>query len=199
MAEPGNVYVTSLIASLSHLWVAVPVLDVRHEGEPLPAHAVAARPEARHVVGARRAVRRHRVRLNLLRHAERAPAPLPLAHERSLQRGVTWLRTVSKVLQGDTSGRLMPPIDLYRDIPPSCLGSRYCSYISGPQVARYFGTKSTKGVYYSSRSPFTARELHLYELPNLVRGRHCLVPSSCGSAVPDGLCRRLPNIPVQQE
>ena len=61
------------------------VLDVRHEGEALPAHAVAARPQARDVVRPQRAVRRDRVALHLLRHAERAPAPLPLAHEGGLQ------------------------------------------------------------------------------------------------------------------
>ena len=65
--------------------MAVPVLDVRHEGEPLPAHAVAARPQARDVVRAERAVRRDRVALHLLGHAERAPAPLPLAHEGGLR------------------------------------------------------------------------------------------------------------------
>ena len=75
----------------------MPVLNVRHEGEPLAPHAVAALPQARDIVGAERAVRRDGVQLHLLGHAEGLPAALPLAHEGGLDDGWTdGMRTVNQ-------------------------------------------------------------------------------------------------------
>jgi hypothetical protein len=62
--------------------MAVSVLEVRHEWEALPLHAVAAQPQARDVVAADGAVRRDGVPLHLLRRLERPHAAVPLAQER---------------------------------------------------------------------------------------------------------------------
>ncbi len=66
----------------SYLRMAVAILQVSHEGEPLPAHAITALPQAPDVVLAEGAVGSNGVILNLLGRLEGSHATLPFAQER---------------------------------------------------------------------------------------------------------------------
>ena len=48
----------------------MPVLEMSHQGEPLPLHPVTSSPEAGNVISAQRTVQSYRVILNLLRRLE---------------------------------------------------------------------------------------------------------------------------------
>lgn len=61
--------------------MTVSVLEVGHQGEPLPLHAVTAGPQARDVVRAEGTVDGDGVVLHLLRRLVRHHAALPLAQE----------------------------------------------------------------------------------------------------------------------
>ena len=66
-----------------YLWMTVSVLEMRHQREPLPLHAVAPGPEAGQVdVAVQWAVLRYRVTLHLLGRLERLHAVAPLAQKR---------------------------------------------------------------------------------------------------------------------
>ena len=59
----------------------MPVLEMSHQGEPLPLHPVTSSPEAGNVISAQRTVQSYRVILNLLRRLEGLHTAGPLAHE----------------------------------------------------------------------------------------------------------------------
>jgi hypothetical protein len=65
----------------------MPILQMRHQREPLSLHAVTAKPQARNIVAAGRTMCDDRVTLDVLRRLERLHAAVPLAQERGRRIG----------------------------------------------------------------------------------------------------------------